>query len=179
MLESVAQVRVAARSRKVKYVFFWKPRKSHEALSPAVFSNWERSPVTLNGITFPTTEHYVMWRKAVLFDDTHSAARILTAPSPTAVKALGRGVRGFTDDVWQAHRFQIMVDGNLEKFRTHTDLRRVLLDTGDRVLAEASPVDRVWGIGCSAGDPNAERPDTWRGQNLLGFALMRVRAELQ
>jgi ribA/ribD-fused uncharacterized protein len=175
----VSDVRIAARSRKLKYVFFWKPRARGDALSPAVFSNWERAPFELDGNRFPTTEHYLMWRKAVLFDDTDAATRILAAPSPTAVKALGRGVRGFDEGLWFAHRFQIVVDGNLAKFRTHADLRHVLVGTGERVIAEASPADRVWGIGLSETDSDAQRPDAWRGLNLLGFALMNVRAQLQ
>ena len=72
-----------------------------------------------------------------------------------------------------------MVAGNLAKFEQHDDLRDYLLGTGDRVLGEASPVDRVWGIGLSRDDPAASDPSRWRGHNLLGFALMRVRDMLR
>lgn len=72
-----------------------------------------------------------------------------------------------------------MVAGNLAKFGQHTDLREYLLGTGDRVLVEASPLDRVWGIGLAADDERAVSPDQWRGLNLLGFALMQVRETLR
>jgi ribA/ribD-fused uncharacterized protein len=121
----------------------------------------------------------MMYRKARLFEDDSAAEQILRAPNPAAVKALGRAVRRFEQDVWERSRLAIVIDGNREKFSNNPPIREFLLATKKRVLVEASPVDRVWGIGLSADDEHAENPLKWRGLNLLGFALMLVRQELQ
>jgi ribA/ribD-fused uncharacterized protein len=96
-----------------------------------------------------------------------------------AAKALGREVAGFDNEKWERHLFDIVLDGNLEKFRQHRGLRKFLLGTGDQVLVEASPVDRIWGIGLPREDKRATKPDYWRGLNLPGFALMEVREQLR
>lgn len=71
-----------------------------------------------------------------------------------------------------------MLAGTVAKFTQHPDLAGVLARTGTQVLVEASPVDRIWGIGRAAGDPDALRPSRWLGLNLLGFALMEARERL-
>jgi ribA/ribD-fused uncharacterized protein len=133
----------------------------------------------IDGTVFATAEHYMMWRKARLFDDDETAERILVAGHPQRAKALGRQVRRFDEQTWQEHRYGIVVAGSVAKFGQHADLRGYLLGTGERVLVEASPVDRVWGIGLAATDDRATRPDEWRGLNLLGFALMQARTTLR
>jgi ribA/ribD-fused uncharacterized protein len=117
----------------------------------------------------------MMSGKARLFGDEETAAAIVAAAHPKQAKDLGRRVRGFDDDTWVAARFDLVVRGNLAKFGQNDDLRGFLLGTGQRVLVEASPVDRVWGIGLAADDERAEHPARWNGLNLLGFALMDVR----
>ena len=117
----------------------------------------------------------MMFRKAQLFNDEETAERILRAGSPAAVKALGRAVRGFQDPLWREHRVSIVVDGNQAKFSQSPALGDFLRSTKKRVLVEASPVDKIWGIGLAEDDPRAESPHAWRGLNLLGFALMDVR----
>lgn len=97
----------------------------------------------------------MMWSKAMLFDDTEIAGQILAASHPHRMKTLGRQVRGFDHTVWEARRYAIVVAGNIAKFGQHPDPRSYLLGTGNRVLAEASPVDRIWGIGLAADDPRA------------------------
>jgi ribA/ribD-fused uncharacterized protein len=87
-------------------------------------------------------------------------------------------VRGFDADRWDAARWEIVVRGNLAKFRQNPELGAFLANTGDRVLVEASPVDRIWGIGLAEDDARAQDPERWRGINLLGFALMEARARL-
>jgi hypothetical protein len=121
----------------------------------------------------------MMFRKAELFNDLETAERILKAGRPAAVKALGRTVRGFQESIWQQNRVAIVVDGNHAKFSQSELLRSFLLGTKQRVLVEASPVDKIWGIGLTADDPRAENPLEWRGLNLLGFALMDVRERLK
>ena len=106
--------------------------------------------------------------------DAHRAA----APHPGAAKALGRQVRGFDEQRWAEHRFDAVVTGNMAKFGQHRQLRDFLTSTGSRVIVEASPRDRVWGIGLAADDERAQSPERWPGLNLLGFALMEVRHQL-
>jgi ribA/ribD-fused uncharacterized protein len=131
----------------------------------------------VDGVLFRSAEHYMMWRKAKLFGDHDMAERIVAAADPRDAKALGRGVRNFDEKTWAERRFEIVTDASRHKFGQHDDLRAWLVGTGDRVLVEASPTDRVWGIGLSAADERATDPARWRGLNLLGFALMRARDE--
>jgi ribA/ribD-fused uncharacterized protein len=121
----------------------------------------------------------MMWRKARLFGDERTASRIRQARSPREAKALGREVKSFDETVWVAHRWDVVVSGSMAKFDSAPDFRRFLTATGDRVLVEASPVDRIWGIGVAADNEAAQDPNRWRGLNLLGFALMEARATLQ
>jgi ribA/ribD-fused uncharacterized protein len=126
---------------------------------------------------YRTAEHYMMAEKAKLFGDADAYLQILAAPGPKAAKALGRKVRGFSEEVWREHRFEIVTRANRAKFGQHEDLRKFLVQTGSRVLVEASPYDQVWGIGLAREDARAKNPNQWRGLNLLGFALMKVRDE--
>jgi ribA/ribD-fused uncharacterized protein len=163
-----------------KYLFFW----GHEARPGApvgkqCLSQWWEAPFTVDGRSYRTAEHFMMCGKALLFGDEDTAERVLAARTPGEAKALGRQVRGFDEDEWAARRLDVVVRGNLAKFGAHDDLRGFLLATGDRVLVEASPLDRVWGIGLAADDERAADPATWRGLNLLGEALMEVRTRLR
>ena len=142
------------------------------------FSQWYPAPFVVNGITCPTAEHSMMAEKARLFGDEETARAALAAPHPAAAKAEGRKVRGFVEAVWEERRFGIVVAANHAKFSQHAALRDVLLATSTRVLVEASPTDRIWGIGLAAADPQAQSPLHWRGLNLLGFALMAARAQI-
>lgn len=161
------------------FVYFWdaRPRPDGE-LGPSCLSQWWPAPFVEHGLDFPTAEHYMMWRKATLFEDERVAAAVLDAPDPATAKALGRKVAGFATAVWALHRYAVVVDGNRAKFGQDEALRGYLIGTGARVLVEASPVDAIWGIGLAAGHPDAGVPSRWPGQNLLGRALMEVRAEL-
>jgi len=172
-------VRAEAAGRRLKYVYFWghEPRRDGR-IGPSCLSQWWPAEFTADGLVFPTAEHFMMHRKALLFGDEETAARILRARHPNEAKTLGRAVRGYDEDVWAAHRFDVVVAGNLAKFGQHALLGRYLLGTSDRVLVEASPLDRVWGIGLSADDERAASPATWLGANLLGFVLMAVREQL-
>lgn len=116
-----------------------------------------------------------MAAKARLFEDDENLAEILVASDAKTAKALGRKVQNFNDDVWTADARRLVTEGNVAKFDQNSELKTFLLGTGDSVLVESSPYDRVWGIGLKADDERAKHPDTWQGQNLLGFALMDVR----
>lgn len=173
-------IHIVAEGGRVKYLPFWghHPRRDGSA-GAGCLSQWWPAEFTLDGKVFPTAEHYMMWRKAMLFDDGAIAAEVLAAGTPGAAKALGRRIGGFDEELWTLHRFGIVVAGNIAKFGQHEELRRFLLDTGDRVLVEASPVDRIWGIGLAPDDPCATDPTRWKGLNLLGFALMEARSALR
>jgi hypothetical protein len=132
----------------------------------------------VDGQTFSTAEHWMMYQKALLFSDQESARRVLAAPTPAAAKAIGRRVVNFDEATWVAHRFDITLAGNQAKFAQHPTLSAWLLNTRPAVLVEASPTDRIWGIGLSRNDPAVHDPHSWRGENLLGFVLMAVRSEL-
>jgi ribA/ribD-fused uncharacterized protein len=103
---------------------------------------------------------------------------VLQAATPREAKAIGRRVRSFDADTWRANAYPIVVLGNLAKFGQHKDLRAFLLGTGSRVIVEASPRDRIWGIGLGAQNPDTRYPSRWCGRNQLGFALMEVRERL-
>ncbi len=117
--------------------------------------------------------------KAELFGDQEIRKQILACSNPKEIKALGRKVQGFDQEVWDRFKYAIVLNGNWCKFSQNRDLREFLLSTGDSILAEASPYDSIWGIRLSADSPEAQDPMKWRGQNLLGFALMEVRDELR
>jgi ribA/ribD-fused uncharacterized protein len=116
--------------------------------------------------------------KARLFGDDEVLAQIVEAPGPREAKALGRAVRNYDDRAWRKARFDAVVQGNVAKFSQHEGRRAFLLATGARVLVEAAPRDTIWGVGLGASNPAISDPARWRGQNLLGFALMQVRDRL-
>ena len=121
----------------------------------------------------------MMAEKARLFKDEYSLKKILSETSQKNIKALGRGVKGFSDKVWNENKVKIVYRGNIAKFSQNRYLYNILMSTGDKVLVEASPWDRIWGIGMASDNPNVTDPRKWRGENLLGFTLMRVREYLK
>lgn len=163
---------------RIKYMHFWGPEPSPNGLSAACLSQWWPADFIIDGITYRTAEHFMMAEKARLFGDTETAERIIAVGHPEEAERLGRQIRGFDDATWERERFEIVVRGNVAKFGQNEDLLEFLLKTKERVLVEASPRDRVWGIGIGHDNENAERPRYWRGRNLLGFALMEARARL-
>ncbi|WP_433550601.1 NADAR family protein [Micromonospora zamorensis] len=180
-VSSVAELSGAVRAgARVKFLFFWGHQPQRDgSIGAGCLSQWWPAPFTLNGQRFATTEHHMMWRKATLFGDHATATKILTVAHPHAAKTLGRQVTDFDQQTWEQHRYDIVVAGNTAKFDQHPTLRTYLLGTGKRVLVEASPLDRVWGIGLAADHPHATDPARWRGLNLLGFALMHTRTILR
>jgi hypothetical protein len=159
-----------------EYLMFWGHRPlAGGGTGKGCLSQWWPAPFTVDGVAYPTAEHFMMAGKALMFGDADTAEQVTRAPHPGTAKALGRQVRGFDEQMWTRQRFGIVVTGNLAKFSQHPELGRFLLATSDRVLVEASPRDRIWGIGLAADDDRAASPHTWLGLNLLGFALMEVR----
>ncbi len=136
------------------------------------------TPFIENHITYQTAEHYMMAKKALLFNDQRIFEKILTKESPKDVKDLGRQIQNFDAEIWDAHKFDIVKQGNLLKFSQNEALKSFLLQTKGKILVEASPVDAIWGIGLAEDNANALIPKNWKGLNLLGFALMEVRDEI-
>ncbi|MDD9970707.1 MAG: NADAR family protein [Myxococcales bacterium] len=166
--------------KRLKYLFFWGHQAEADgSIGSGCLSQWWGARFNVDGTDFPSAEHFMMAEKARLFRDEEALEQILGAKSPGAAKRFGRHVRGFGDAAWEAARFDIVVRGNAAKFAQDQALTRYLLATGDRILVEASPKDRIWGIGLSKDDLRAQNPLQWRGLNLLGFALMKVREELR
>jgi len=163
---------------RLKYVFFWGHQPGNGGVTASCFSQWYGSSFLVDGQRYPTAEHFMMAEKAALFGDETTREQVLEAPNPGAAKALGRQVRGFDEVFWLEKRFSIVVRANLAKFSQNPELGRFLKQTGERVLVEASPVDRIWGIGLPQDDEKASNPNLWRGLNLLGFALMQVRHDV-
>jgi len=162
-----------------EYLLFWGHRPpATGGVGRGCLSQWWPAPFTVDGLAYPSAEHFMMTAKALLFGDTETAERIRTARHPGAAKALGREVRGFDEQRWAERRFDFVVTGNLAKFGQHQDLRAFLLGTGDQVIVESSPLDRIWGTGLAASDDDAASPAHWPGLNLLGFALMETRDRL-
>lgn len=164
----------AAAGRAFRYHFFYGHRREPDG----VFSQWWPCEFEVDGQRYTSAEQFMMAGKARLFGDAAALAAILATDDPAACKRLGRAVRGFDETAWASARFDLVVAGNLAKFGQSDRLGAILRATGGAVLVEASPTDRIWGIGLAASDPRAGDPATWRGQNLLGFALVAARARL-
>jgi len=165
------------RGEEFEYLFFWdEPKK--DIVDIACLNQWYAATFTKKE-EFVTAEHYMMYTKAILFDDWDSAKEILATKSPKEVQLLGRKVKDFNEEVWQKAAFDIVVEGNMHKFTQNLELADFLLATEDKILVEASPIDTIWGIGLCASDPKATNPKEWLGENKLGFALMEVRDTLK
>lgn len=173
-------LRAACRSgQQFRYrCFYGHTARPDGQLSDAVFSQFWPCSFVLGGQRYRFAEQWMMASKARLFGDAEACARILQATAPLACKRIGRQVRGFDEARWREHRFALVTVGNIAKFEQDPRLAAYLRATGDEILVEASPSDCIWGIGYGRERPEAQDPLRWRGQNLLGFALMRARATL-
>jgi ribA/ribD-fused uncharacterized protein len=170
--------RAIAEGLRVQFLFFWGHTSKGDGLGPHVLSQWWPATFEIGDDVYSSAEQYMMAEKARLFGDDAARSAILATSDPRKAKAIGRRVANFEAHIWEENRFSIVVRGNYAKFGQNGALRRYLLETGRRVLVEASPFDSIWGIGLRANDPKAEKPAEWAGLNLLGFALMSVRTAL-
>ena len=166
--------------RKQEFCLFWGHQPSKDgSITKSCLSQWWMEDFYTMVDSYLYMEQYMMAGKAQLFGDEERRKEILACSDPKQIKALGRKVRGFDQVVWDKFKYSIVLNGNWCKFSQNRELREFLLSTGDSVLVEASPYDRIWGIQLSADTPEAQNPFRWRGENLLGFALMEVRDELR
>lgn len=167
------------RGKKIKYLFFWGHQPSQNgSITKTCLSQWWKAFFTIDTDTYCCMEQYMMAEKARLFEDNETLEKIMKSNHPKQIKDLGRQVKNFDEDIWIRNRYSIILNGNYAKFIQNEDLRQFLIGTKDRILVEASPYDKIWGIGMSADNENIENPLLWKGSNLLGFALMEVRDEL-
>lgn len=159
-----------------EFLFFWGHQVPDDgSVGPSCLSQWYPASFTVDNIPYNCAEQYMMAEKARYFGDSEIEAEILSANSPKEMKALGRKVRNFDATRWNSYKYQAVVKGNLHKFVQNEKFRDFLLATGNKIIVEASPRDCIWGIGLGKDNPAATDPNRWRGQNLLGFALMDVR----
>ena len=159
-----------------EYLLFWGHQIAKDnSITKTCFSQWWLSAFVVEGIEYKTAEHWMMAKKAALFGDTETLEKIIACETPQEVKKLGRLVKNYEDEIWLAHRYAIVKEGNYHKFSQNKNLHEFLLSTADSIIVEASPVDAIWGIGLDANHEDAKNPSKWRGLNLLGFALMNKR----
>jgi ribA/ribD-fused uncharacterized protein len=156
------------------HVYFWGGK--------CEFSNWHRRhKLILDPLNddqmFDSSEQHFMWWKALFFGDMRICDLIAKQPDPAITKKLGREIKGYNDRLWSCVRLGYMTYSCYLKFSQNPDLKKFILDTGDRILVEASPLDKIWGIGI--GEEDAAAGKSWNGQNLLGIALMDVRSKLK
>ncbi|WP_303765558.1 NADAR domain-containing protein [Ruminococcus flavefaciens] len=155
-------------------IFFYRVGDAYGA-----FSNWAPTPFNVDGVSFSTAEQYIMYRKCLTFGDTVTAEKLLSSDSPREQKALGREAAGYIDSVWAGIRQTVAIRGLYAKFSQDAELKRLLLGTGDAVLVECTSNDRIWACGLDRDDDDRLSADRWKGQNILGFALMEVRNMLR
>lgn len=158
---------------------FWRPNEKN-----GEFSQWYKSrnkdyQFQDEHYKYVCMEQYMMAQKALLFNDSKTHDKIMHELDPANLKKLGREVKNFNGNLWDEHKFEIVITGNKLKFEQNSDLCKMLLSTEDAILCEASPYDSIWGIGMSVKDVGWNNPNNWQGENLLGKALMEVRQYLK
>lgn len=164
---------------KNNYLLFWgHTPKYFGSIDKSCLSQWYQAEFKVEGKKYCCAEQYLMAEKARIFNDETVYTAILTEINPQKMKKLGRNVRNFNAPAWDKLKYNIVLNANYQKFAQNFNLLDFLLNTNDKVLTEASPLDNIWGIGLDKDAPGAFDPARWRGENLLGFALMEARGEL-
>lgn len=148
--------------------------KTHIYFWGSIFSNFHPIDFIHQNNEFANSEQAFMWRKAVFFKDFDTALKILETTNPQEAKSLGRKVKYYDDIKWNQIREQIMYEVNIDKYE-NKELQKLLLSTNNLIIVESSPVDKIWGVGLSKEDPRILDENNWKGLNLLGKVLMKVR----
>lgn len=151
-----------------KFTFFW----------DGPFSQWYLSKFTIDEIEYNCCEQFMMAEKARFFNDEETLKKIMASINPKEQKKLGREVRGFLVSEWEYVACNIVYKGNLAKFTQNKKLKELLLNTKGTILVEASPYDKIWGIGLSENDPRSLDRNQWLGKNWLGEVLTKVREQI-
>ena len=158
-----------------EFLFFWGHHSKNNKITKSCLSQWWPCKFKSNNIEYNCAEQYMMSEKAKLFKDEETYQLILKERSQKTIKHLGRLIKNFNDKEWNKNKIKIVVQGNILKFSQNEELKNYLIETGDKILVEASPYDKIWGIGLDENNPDARNPYKWKGENLLGFSLMEVR----
>lgn len=166
---------IVSRNTSIEIIYFWGHRKSLKKITETCFSQWYDVCFEVNGVQYHTTEQYMMASKARLFGDDDVLKLIMNATTPSEYKKLGKKVKGFDSALWDEKKQNIVVEGNKAKFCQNINLKEYLLSTGNAILVEASPYDAIWGIGMNKNQALNSSVEDWKGENLLGCALMEVR----
>lgn len=166
--------------KNLEYIYFWghHPKKDG-SISKSCFSQWWKSSFNIGHVKYLFMEQYMMAEKARLFGDKEMEEKIMSSNDPNKIKGFGCKVSNFNEEIWNDIKYSIVINGNYNKFIQNDKLKAFLLSTEDKILVEASPYDNVWGIQMSEEDVDIKNPKLWRGENLLGFALMEVRNEIK
>lgn len=174
MIKTAEIIKNVKQIEKENLVAFWKASGEYGYLS-----NWYYSEFKIEDVVYDSAEKYIMAQKAIVFQDMEMLEKILASKSQRDIKAYGRKVKNYDDIVWAKKRYDIGVDALKAKFSQNQELKNKLLGTKNKIIVEASPLDRIWGIGLSEQNEDILTPKKWRGRNLLGDMLMQVREELQ
>lgn len=153
----------------MNFICFHNPNEENGYLS-----NWYISPFEVDKATFSSVEQFMMYHKAICFGDEAVATKIFSTNDVAEIKALGRQVLNFDEHIWNGIRQIIVYEGLLAKFTQNEDLKDKLKSTRGAILVECAVKDLIWGVGLSMKDPNRFDKTKWKGQNLLGYTLMRV-----
>lgn len=140
---------------------------------------WLDKDIIVDGTKYMCCEQYMMAQKALVFGDMRIHDLVMYSNDPRSQKALGRKIEGYSDEIWHQTAQLVVYRGNLAKFTQHPDLKQWLMETGTKLIVEASPTDRIWGIGWSENDKEAWDTDKWRGKNWLGECIMKVRSDIR
>ena len=154
-----------------EFHFFWS--------NSSPFSQWHKSEFELNGITYYSAEQFMMTKKAELFNDEEIKNKILSTNNVRKQKELGRQIKNFNESIWNENKIKIVYIGNKLKFTQNQNLKSELMNTNDKLIVEASPNDKIWGIGLHEEDPNSLNQNEWKGQNLLGNILTILRKDIR
>jgi ribA/ribD-fused uncharacterized protein len=161
-----------------EFLFFWGHQNDKKEITKSCFSQWWPCVFKHDGIEYNSAEQWMMAEKARVFFDNVILEQILKSNDPKVIKELGRQITLFDEDVWNLRKYDAVYEGNLLKFSQDESLKSFLLNTENKVIVEASPYDKIWGIGMKQDEEGIINPKNWKGQNLLGFALMEVRTTL-
>lgn len=166
---------IVSKNPTIEIIYFWGHTPKPKKITKSCFSQWYDVFFEVDEVQYHTTEQYMMASKARLFNDEETLREIMKAYSPADYKKLGRKVKGFDAIIWDEKKLDIVVEGNKAKFGQNPELKEFLLATGDAILVEASPYDKIWGIGLDRETALNGSVEDWNGENLLGCALMEVR----